>query len=138
MAYLKSSRISTMELFCFQPLTIFTKNPIVTVPLGSEYACVTINLISTTTTKLHSKTTKINEIFIGTSHFFLKLVQKLKIKVFIFRRSSLTAHKDKFMSNESPTRTFWLLPNVTNAQKRVPKYPQPWSRDSEVISPYML
>ena len=37
----------------------------------------------------------------------------------------MTAHKDKFMSIESPKQAFWLAPNVTNAQKRVPRYPQP-------------
>ena len=42
------------------------------------------------------------------------------------------------MSNESHTQAFWLVPNVTNAQKRVPKYPQPWSRDSEITSSYTL
>ena len=34
------------------------------------------------------------------------------------------------MSNESLTQASWLVPNVTNAQKRVPKYSQPWTRDS--------
>ena len=71
----------------------------VTVRLGSEYASVIINLISTSSTQLYRKATKINEIFIGTPHFFLKLVQK-----------------DKFMSNESHTQAFWLVPNVTNPQ----------------------
>ena len=42
------------------------------------------------------------------------------------------------MSNESHTQAFWLVPNVTNAQKRVPRYPQLWSRDSEIISSYIL
>ena len=42
------------------------------------------------------------------------------------------------MSNESHTQAFRLVPNVTNTQKRVPKYPQPWSRDSEIISSYIL
>ena len=80
----------------FQPLTIFTKNPIATVRLGSENASVIINLISTSATQLYSKTTKINEIFIRTLHFFLKLLQR-----------------DKFMSNESHTQAFWRVPNVT-------------------------
>ena len=89
-----------------QSLTIFAKKSIVTVRLCSEYPSVIINLISTLATQLYSKTTKINEIFIGAPHFFLKLVQK-----------------DKFMSNESHTQAFWLVTNVTNAQERVPKYP---------------
>ena len=42
------------------------------------------------------------------------------------------------MSNESHTQAFWLVPNATNAQKRVPKYPQSWSRDSEIISYYIF
>ena len=50
----------------------------------------------------------------------------------------MAAHKDKFMSNKSPTQTFWLASNVTNAQKRVAKYPQPWPRDSEILIPYIL
>ena len=105
----------------FQPLTIFAKKPIVTVRLGSEYASVIINVISTSAGQLHSKTTNINEIFIGIPHFFLKF-----------------APKDKFMANESHKQAFWLVANVTNAQKRVPKYPKPWSRDSEIISSYIL
>ena len=52
----------------------------------------------------------------GTPHFFLKLV-----------------YKDKVMSNESNTQAFWLVTNVTNVQKRAPKYPQPWSRESELF-----
>ena len=36
------------------------------------------------------------------------------------------------MSNKSHTQAFWLAPSVTNAQKRVPKYPQPWPCDSEI------
>ena len=42
------------------------------------------------------------------------------------------------MSNESHTQAFWLVPNVTNAQKRVPKYPRPWARDSEITTSYIL
>ena len=42
------------------------------------------------------------------------------------------------MSNESHTQAFWLVPNVTNAQKRVPKYPQPWPHGSEFISSIIL
>ena len=130
-------------------MQLFTE--IVNVWLGSKYASVIINLMPTSATQLCSKTTKINEIFIGVPHFILKLGQKLRNKFhhgdntniiylhgFIFRRSSLTAHKDKFMSNESRTKTFCLVPNVTNAQKIVSKYPQPWSCDSEIISPYIL
>ena len=37
----------------------------------------------------------------------------------------MTPHKDKFMSIESPKKAFWLAPNVTNTQKKVPRYPQP-------------
>ena len=37
----------------------------------------------------------------------------------------MTAHKDKFMSIESLKQAFWLAPNITNAQKRVPRYSQP-------------
>ena len=48
--------------------------------------------------------------FVGTSHFFLKLVQK-----------------DKFMLSESYKQAFRLVAKVTNEQKRVSKYPQPWS-----------
>ena len=51
----------------------FRKNPIITLRLGSKYASVIINLILTSATQLHSKITKINEIFIVTSHFYLKL-----------------------------------------------------------------
>ena len=91
--------------------------------------------MSTSGTHLYSKTAKINEMFIGTPHFFLKLVQKQQ--VLIFWKSSLTV-QDKFMSNESHTKAFWLVPNVTNAQKRLPKYPQPWSRDSEILSSFIL
>ena len=47
----------------------------------------------------------------------------------------MTTHKDKLRSNESPTQVFWLVPNVTNAQKRVPKSPKPWSRDWQIIGP---
>ena len=54
----------------FQPLTIFAKTHIVTVRQGSEYSSVIINLMPTSATQLYSKTTKINEIFIGTPHFF--------------------------------------------------------------------
>ena len=50
----------------------------VTVRLGSKYASVVINLISRSATELHSKTTKINKIFIGIYLFFFKLVQKLR------------------------------------------------------------
>ena len=75
-----------------------------------------------------------NKIFTGTPNFFSEL--------------------------ESPTQTFCLVPNVTIVQERVPRYPQPcnlvfhlpliakrcardnvaqlWSRDSEIISPYIL
>ena len=102
-------------------MTIFAKKPIVIVQLSSEYASVIINLISTSATQLYSKATKINEVFIGTPHFFLKLV-----------------HKEKLMSNELHTQAFWLVPNVTIAQKIVPKYRHPCSRDSEIISSYML
>ena len=42
------------------------------------------------------------------------------------------------MSNEPHTQSFWFVPNVSNAKKRVPKYPQPWSRGSEIISSYIL
>ena len=42
------------------------------------------------------------------------------------------------MPNESHTQDFWVVLNVINAQKRVPKYPQTLSRDSEVISFYIL
>ena len=106
-------------------MTIFAKRPIITVQLGSKYASVIINLISTSATQLYSKTTIINEIFTRTPHFFLKLVPKLrKTKSLSFGGPILTTHKDKFMSNESPKQTFWLVPNVTNAQKIVPKYPQ--------------
>ena len=82
-AYLEHSCTSTVELNFieivngFQPLTIFGKSPIA-VQLGSKYASVIINLMSTSATQLYSKTTKINEIFIGNPHFFLKLVQKLR------------------------------------------------------------
>ena len=41
------------------------------------------------------------------------------------------------MSNVSHALAFWLLPNVINAQKRVPEYLQPWLRDSEIMSPYV-
>ena len=112
----------------FSPWLFLQKKTIVTVRLGSKYASVTINLILTSATQLYSKTTKVNEMFIVTLHFFLILVQKLRnSKSLIFRKSSFTAHKDKFMSNESPTQAFWLVPNVTNAQKRVPRYPTPWN-----------
>ena len=83
MAHLEHSSTSTVELNFieivngFQPLTIFGKSPI-TVRLGSKYVSVIINLIFTSTTQLYSKTTKINEIFIGNPQFFLKLVQKLR------------------------------------------------------------
>ena len=101
----------------FSPWLFLQKKTIVTVRLGSKYASVTINLILTSATQLYSKTTKVNEMFIVTLHFFLILVQKLRnSKSLIFRKSSFTAHKDKFMSNESPTQAFWLVPNVTNAQ----------------------
>ena len=75
MAYLELTRKSTMEKLVnsFQPLTIFAKRPIVTVSLGSKYASVIINLISTSDTQLYSKITKTNEIFIGTSHFFSEI-----------------------------------------------------------------
>ena len=36
----------------------------------------------------------------------------------------MTACKDEFMSIESSKQTFWLVPNVTNAKERVPRYPQ--------------
>ena len=49
-----------------------------TVRLGSKYASVVINLISRSATELHSKTNKINKIFIGIYLFFFKLVQKLR------------------------------------------------------------
>ena len=65
--------------------------------MGSKYASVIINLILTLATQLYSKVTKIKEIFIATPHFYLKL-RNLEKKVLIFRRSSLTAHKDKLMS----------------------------------------
>ena len=58
----------------------FRKNPIITLRLGSKYASVIINLILTSATQLYSKITKINEIFIVTPHFYLKLVQKLRKK----------------------------------------------------------
>ena len=106
-------------------MTIFAKDPIITLRLGSKYTSVIINLTSTSATQLCSKITKINEIFIVTPHFCLKLVQKLRKKVLIFRRSPLTAHKDKFMSTESPKQAFWLALNVTNAQKKARRYPQP-------------
>ena len=83
MAHLEHSSTSTVELNFieivngFQALTIFGKSPI-TVRLGSKYVSVIINLIFTSTTQLYSKTTKINEIFIGNPQFFLKLVQKLR------------------------------------------------------------
>ena len=61
----------------------FCKNKtIATVRLGSKYASVIINLILTLATHSYSKTAKINEIFIGTPHFFLKLVKKLKSNKF--------------------------------------------------------
>ena len=74
--------------------------------------------------------------FIGNPHFFLNLVQTLRnsMSLSFVGGLLLTAHKDKFVSNESPTQTFWLASNVTSAQKRVPN-PQPWSRDSKTISP---
>ena len=59
-------------------MTTFAKSPIVTVRLGCQYISVIFNLISTSATQLYSKTTKTNEIFIGSPHFFLKLVQKFK------------------------------------------------------------
>ena len=74
MAHLEHSSTSTVELNFieivngFQPLTIFGKSPI-TVRLGSKYVSVIINLIFTSTTQLYSKTTKINEIFIGNPQF---------------------------------------------------------------------
>ena len=104
----------------FQPLTIFAKKTIVTVRLGSEYASVIIrNLhqLPSCMAKLQKLTKYLQEFLI----FFLKL-----------------APKDKFMPNESHKQAFWLVANVTNGQKRVPKYPQPWSRDSEIISSYIL
>ena len=106
-------------------LTIFVKNHIITLWLGSKYASVIINLILTSATQLYSKITKIKKIFIVTPHFYLKLVQKIRKKNFTFWRSSLTAQKDKFMSIGSPKKAFWLAPNGTNAQKRVLRYPQP-------------
>ena len=48
--------------------------------LGSKYASVIINLILTLAIQLYSKITKINEIFVVTPHFYLKLVQKLRKK----------------------------------------------------------
>ena len=42
------------------------------------------------------------------------------------------------MSNKSHAQAFWLVPNVTNAEKKAPKYPQPWSLESEIISFYIL
>ena len=93
---LEPSGTSTMELIV-NGFDYFRKNPIITLRLGSKYASVIINLILTSATQLYSKITKINEIFIATPHFYLKL-RNLEKKVLIFRRSSLTAHKDKLMS----------------------------------------
>ena len=59
-------------------MQLFTE--IVNVRLGFKYASVIINLMSTSATQLYSKTTKINEIFIGVPHFILKLGQKLRNK----------------------------------------------------------
>ena len=110
----------------FQRLTIFAKNPIVTVRLGSKYASVIINLISTSATQLYSKTTKTNEIFSEISR------ETQKQQVFIFRRSSFDCTQIQ-IHVKLVNQAFWLVPNVTNAQKRVPKYLQPWLRDSETI-----
>ena len=76
---------------------MFAKNPTITIRMGFKYASVIFNLILTSSTQLYSKITKINEIFIVTPYFYLKL-RNLEKKVLIFRRSSLTAHKDKLMS----------------------------------------
>ena len=54
----------------------FRKNPIITLRLGSKYASVIINLILTSASQLYSKITKINERFIVTPHFYLKLRKK--------------------------------------------------------------
>ena len=61
-------------------LTIFVKNPIITLRLGSKCASVIINLILASATQLYSKINKIKEIFIVTAHFYLKLVQKFREK----------------------------------------------------------
>ena len=54
--------------------------------------------------------------FIVTPHYFSEVgPETYKKKVFIFWRSSLTQHRDKFISIESPKQAFWLAPNVTNA-----------------------
>ena len=102
---------------------MFAENPIITIRMGFKYASVIFNLILTSSTQLYSKITKINEIFIVNPHFYLKLVQKLRKKS-INLLEILTAHKDKFMSSESPKQAFWLAPNVTNTQKKIPRYPQ--------------
>ena len=61
-------------------MTIFAKSLIIILRLGSKYVSVIINLISTLATQLYSKITKINEIFLVITHFYLKLAQKLRKK----------------------------------------------------------
>ena len=83
------------------------KRSFVTVRLGSKYASVIINLKSTSATQLYSKTIKIKKAFIGTPHFFLNLVQKRRNnKPSSFQGPHLAAHREQFMSNESPTQIF--------------------------------
>ena len=120
-------------IFRKKPLTIFAKKTIVTVRLRSKYASVIINLILTWATQLYGKITKINEMSTVTHHFFLKLVQKRIKKAFIFRGSSLTAHKDKFMSIESPKQAFWLAPNALMHRKEFRGILSPVSSSQEQL-----
>ena len=125
-------------------MTIFAKSLIIILRLGSKYVSVIINLISTLATQLYSKITKINEIFLVITHFYLKLAQKLRKKVLIFRRSSLTTHKDKFMSRgilspaTSSQEQFFLKKNFFHLQFIAKRsagddVAQLWSRDPEII-----
>ena len=118
--------IFTVIINGFQPFTTCAKNSIVTARLSSKHVSVIINLIFTSASQLYSKITKNNEIFILL--FFSEISPETqKQPVFIFRRPSLTARKDKFKPIESPKQTFWLVPNVANGQKRLWRYPQPYN-----------
>ena len=71
--------------------------------------------------------------FIVTPYFFLKLVQKLRKKSLHFSELLFDSSKTNSCQLSYLKQNFWLAPNVTNAQKRLLRYPQPCNLVPRVI-----
>ena len=71
--------------------------------------------------------------FIVTPYFFLKLVQKLRKKSLHFSELLFDSSKTNSCQLSYLKQNFWLAPNVTNAQKRLLRYPQPCTLVPRVI-----